>query len=224
MLDSRIVIATSPNHLPGSPNTVPSLILPSSGIRADDAITRLFGESQRAVRLPHWRGPFAPGEIRLDTNVLSSSRLVAVVNLDLIGQRGPFVLDLLARYLSPMARAKLITLPNRIETIARINLTRRFDRIVITRKLLKGEVWIETNDPIAGELVCLALSEDLLPGGRSMTSPWEDELVQRATEHDLGARYPGDIRAELLPGYVRSDPDPVLMALHLRLAIDILGH
>jgi hypothetical protein len=138
-----------------------------------------------------------------------------------VGSRGPFVLDLLARYVSPIDRARLLASPRRFEAVARVNLLRLFDWIVIRRRFAQGQVWIETGDAIAGELVCLALSEDLLPAGRAVAAPWEDDLVQRATELDLGVRYPGEIRIDVSNERALRHLEPVIAALHLRLGIDI---
>jgi hypothetical protein len=159
--------------------------------------------------------------VRLDRELVDAKSVAIVINLDRVGTTGPFALDLLARYLSPIDRARLLVSPVKLDIVARLNLIRPVDRFMVARTMTSGMVWIETRDPIAAELVSLALSEDLLPESRARQSPWEDDLVQRATELELGARYPGDIRLN----YEANDDHPhvkeAIAALHLRIGIDI---
>jgi hypothetical protein len=221
MPEARLHLATALEELQAASAAEPSVLLPSSGEHRDEATTLLVAQRHATVCLPRFRGPFVVGEFRLDRRVASAAHLVAAVDLDRVGSRGPFVLDLLARYVSPIDRARLLASRRRFEAVARVNLLRRFDWIVIRRRFAQGEVWIETGDAIAGELVCLALSEDLLPAGRAVAAPWEDDLVQRATELDLGVRYPGEIRIDVSNERALRHLEPVIAALHLRLGIDI---
>jgi hypothetical protein len=221
MPEARLYLTTTPEDLPGANTSDPFIVLPSSGDSRDDMVSRFVQRGHAIVCLPRWRGPFAAGHVRLDRRVVAATHLVALVDLDRVGSRGPFVLDLLLQYVTPVDRMKILASPRRIEEIAKINLVHRFDRIVITRRYAQGEVWIETTDAIAGELTCLALSEDLLPAGRSVAAPWEDELVQRATELDLGVRYPGEIRIDVGTERALRHFEPAISALHLRLGIDI---
>jgi hypothetical protein len=157
----------------------------------------------------------------LDRELVDAPNVMAVINLGRVGATGPFALDLLARYLSPIVRARLIVSLDKLDIIARLNQVRPIDWFLIVRSTTRGPIWIETRDPIAAELAALALSEKMLPADRARQSPWEDDLVQRATELELGARYPGDIRLE----YEANDADPdvkeAIAALHLRIGIDI---
>jgi hypothetical protein len=158
-------------------------------------------------------------QVNLPVGLLDASRLVGVVDLDAVAQRGPFVLDLLARYVSPVDRLRILASRDRAVVVAEVNLARKLDLVVISCTLRGQRVFAATNDLIAGELVALALGEMVIGGERQWQTPWEDAVVQRATEMELGARFPGDIT-------IASDDQatsPVVAAttaaLHLRLGI-----
>lgn len=210
-----------------------SLVLPSS-LRERDLVVDEYIEartksgSSSSVCLPSWKGPFDrrterenASSIRICRDVARARHLVALVNLDLVADRGPFVLDLAVRYLAPLDRARILASPHRELTIARINRVIRFDSIVLSKTINETQIWLETSDPIAGELVALALSETSLRADRRYPSPWEDPLLQRATDLDLGARYSGDIRLDRVASLPDADLREVLLTLHLRIGIDI---
>ncbi|MEJ7838735.1 MAG: hypothetical protein WKF81_07955, partial [Thermomicrobiales bacterium] len=159
--------------------------------------------------------------IRLPGSLATAQECIALVNLDLVANHGPFVLDLLARYLHKLDRARIIVSPNRTTTIVELNLVRRFDAIAMAVTIDGVRIWLETRDLIAGELAALALSEGALPKHRRHFSPWEDDLVQLATERLPGARYPGDIRLAISEDDRNTTLDQAVSSLHFRLGIDI---
>ncbi len=69
-------------------------------------------------------------------------------------------------------------------------------------------VW--SADLIAAELAGLAVWTAAQPSGHDRLGPWEDPVVQRATELDLGVQLPSDLT--LLPAWVGSSADDAGLA------------
>lgn len=229
MSEAILTIARSPDSFTSIQQQGDCLLLPSSLDLDDPCLSHVLSRNRSfRVRIPTWRGPVrsatlpvSGGSVRLDREVLTTPHVIAVVNLDIVGATGPFALDLLARYGFLFDRFKLRVAPNKLDTVARLNQVRPIDAFLVTKSMATGSIWIETRDPIAAELTALALSEGMLPSDRAHPSPWEDELVQRATELELGARYPGDIRLKYDAKATDPDVKEVISALHLRIGIDI---
>jgi hypothetical protein len=68
-----------------------------------------------------------------------------------------------------------------------------------------------TGDPIAADLLGLSLSRDPNAGDEELIGPWEDAIVQRATELEVGVRLPSDISLELV--WIGKQDDPELIAV-----------
>jgi hypothetical protein len=68
-----------------------------------------------------------------------------------------------------------------------------------------------TNDPIAADLLGLSLSRDPSAAEGELIGPWEDAIVQRATELELGVRLPSDISLEL--AWIGNQDAPELIAI-----------
>jgi hypothetical protein len=130
--------------------------------------------------------------------------LIAVTDVAAVAGRGPFVLDLVARYAHPLSRIRQVVDRDRAGRAAEVNLTARPDWSVLGVTGPPAIVAV-TNDLVAGELVALSLAEGLAGHGGEFASPWEDRVVQRATELELGARIPDDITLEV----VATDNDTV---------------
>ena len=78
-----------------------------------------------------------------------------------------------------------------------------------------------TCDPVAAELFALALSEGVLGSDLAFTGPWEDPVVQRATELELGVVVPHQI--ELV---IHGDPGDAWATLERiagRIGVDFRG-
>jgi len=80
-----------------------------------------------------------------------------------------------------------------------------------------------TNDRIAAELLTTALRQDTV-GDNEQIGPWEDSIVQRATQLDLGVRLPSDVvltswepRTEMASG--AESRERLVKRLRLRLGI-----
>lgn len=233
MSDSILRLVTSADRLPITNSPEPLVVLPSSLGATDEALsafvqTRTATGGETSVVLPSRKPTFQrlrtmhpEATFRLPGILATAQTCIALVNLDLVAPRGPFVLDLLARYLYPLDRARILFAPNRSTSIVELNRARQFDAIVIAVTIDGARIWLETRDLIAAELAALALSEGTLPQHRRHLSPWEDELVQLATERLPGARYPGDIRLSFPESDRQTTLGRAISSLHLRVGIDI---
>lgn len=138
-----------------------------------------------------------PRRVRLPSALIAADTLWTVTDVDAVSGRGPYALDLIARYLTPIDRLRLLGGSTRSAT-AEVTLARRPDFCLVTRVIAGGHLLVATTDVVAAELMALALvDEDLLQEHR-LTGPWEDDLVQRATELDLGVRLPQEIRVDVV--------------------------
>jgi len=196
---------------------LPPIVLPSSGSRRDSLAAqvrqRLRELGVQSSILPHGR-PGLPGvgtreagrRVRLTVSLpdnlpftatlperlATASTLWAVTDIDRVAGRGPYVLDLLKHHLSLVERLRLQGQRGE-RYAAELLLARPMTCCLVGCHVDSACVAAGTDDPIAAELVALALAEDRMPPGTSVSSIWEDPLVQRATELGIGVRYPGDI-------------------------------
>ncbi len=118
---------------------------------------------------------------------------IAVVDVVEIARKGPFVLDLAARYIHPRQRARMLSSSQREAQAAEVASSLSIDLFAIYLAQREGVVLAVTTDIIAAELVALAMSELCIGAPRSFTGPWEDPVVQRATELELGVLLPSRI-------------------------------
>ncbi|HEU0164297.1 MAG TPA: hypothetical protein VFQ54_04580 [Thermomicrobiales bacterium] len=154
--------------------------------------------------------------------VLDASRRFVVCDLDAgdVARSGPFILDLLAHYLSPRDRLRILASGSRGRATAEVNLAVAIDGVIVCGTFGSVHLAVWTEDRIAGELVALALAERKLDVmNRSFTGPWEDAVVQRATELDLGVRIPRDIEIVIAGDGDRSGPAGLLEHIRDRLGI-----
>lgn len=135
-------------------------------------------------------------EVSLPAGIVAAHSLMYVTLVDTVARTGPFQLDLLSRYVHPRHRLRRLIDRDRAQRAAEVNLARGSDWCVVGCTAPLGVVGV-TTDVVAGELLALALAERFFGRQAEFASPWEDQVVQRATELELGARIPGDIRIEL---------------------------
>jgi hypothetical protein len=136
--------------------------------------------------------------------VLLPARLVdaparwIVTDLAGAGGRGPYALDLLARYLAPSDRLRLLASRRRdIALPVDLHLGVPVAWHIVSQSMPGYALVAATADPIVAELVALALAEENLPANLSVEGVWEDRLIQRATELDLGIQIPDQIAVSL---------------------------
>lgn len=119
---------------------------------------------------------------------------IIVTDVVEVARKGPFVLDLSARYIHPRQRMRLLSSSQREAQAAEIASAISIDLFAVYLAQRDGVVLAVTTDPIAAELVALAMSELCVGSPRSFAGPWEDPVVQRATELELGVLLPDRIR------------------------------
>lgn len=187
------------------------LLVPSSGHRGDPLLAAVSGAlrdtgvgarqlafMERFRPLGGWAGvvlapPDRPRRRIRIAKALAGEHPWIVCNVDAVARTGPFVLDVFSRFLHPLDRARLLADRNRPGRAAEVNLAVQAGWCIVGGTAGAGHLLVVTHDVIAAELVALALSEHALGAAVDVTGPWEDGVVQRATELELGVRIPQQI-------------------------------
>lgn len=238
------LLPTMLSHVQGKTVVLPSSLDPKDPV-ADEVISNLpdgaegdvlvpvsGGAARRAFLSPtvlgDWRDMpiLAPGS-RLQSALMPGSISNAdyrVVTVDVVevARHGPFVLDLAARYVHPRQRLRVVADSARSEIAAEIAGAVRVDLNVVSLTLREGTFLAVTTDAIAAELVALALSERCIGSTRAFTGPWEDAVVQRATELELGVLLPSRIRL-IASGSAAQQPWADEITEHVRRRLGIPG-
>lgn len=156
----------------------------------------------------------------LPTSVAGAPAVIVACDLDLsrVAASGPYVLDVSASYVAPRTRLRLHASRGRLGIVAEIDLALRLRGAVVALTVGGERRYIGTADAIAGELVALALSERERAGERSVVGPWEDPIVQRATELRLGVLLPEAIDLLVAAG---DDTAEEAIASHLALRLGV---
>lgn len=118
----------------------------------------------------------------------------------------PLALDLLARHVHPRLALLLRGDADRAGLAAEINLAAQPRAILVRASLPPWSLVVATADLIAADLFGLAFREHFLPPGTEVAGPWEDRLVQRATELGLGVTVPAQLELRIVPCSPRFDP------------------
>ncbi len=126
--------------------------------------------------------------------VASAEHRIIGVDVVEVSRHGPFVLDVPARYVHPRQRLRLVADRSRSSLVAEVAAALPISLSVVSLTLPEGTFLAATKDIIAAELVALALAERCIGSVRDFTGPWEDAVVQRATELELGVLMPARIR------------------------------
>jgi hypothetical protein len=198
------------DHLP--PAVSPAIVTPLTGAAA-----------RRALLLPAVVGdwttvPIAvPGAgvagVLLPGAIATATRVVAVDVVE-VARRGPFVLDVVARYVHPRQRLRLVADRQRSSLVAEVASAALPSLSVVSLGVPGGALVAMTTDAIAAELVALALAERCIGPARVFTGPWEDAVVQRATELQLGVLMPAGITFRV-GGTAAPEPWAVALVEHL---------
>lgn len=140
----------------------------------------------------------SPSWITIPARLNGPESIWTITDVDAVGGTGPYILDLLARFAHPRTRLRQLASRRRSDAVVDVNLVATPSRCVMG-KLVGGTVVVAiVNDPIAAELFALALADEDLPPDRVVTGPWEDRVVQRATELELGVQIPQHIAVNLV--------------------------
>lgn len=235
-------------YLPSTGEGHDITILPSSLRRNDRAAMELREHLRQQGRSTHLRVPGGPipsllgrtaggwtrvplpdssgmtgVTISLPTQLMEAGEVWSMVDIDAISGRGPYVLDLLGRHAGTPTRVRLLGSRHRAELAISILQARPLQRHVIVRHFPSFELLATTADPIAAELLALALVDEDITRDHQVAGPWEDELVQRATERDLGSRLPDEITVDIV-GLRGALIDAALGRILGRIGVDLPGH
>lgn len=131
--------------------------------------------------------------VTLPQSFLDADSLIVACDLDLVAEHGPYVLDVVASRAAFATKVRLHARRGRIAAAAELNLAVQTRGCVIALTVGGDRWFVATQDPIAGELVALALSEQTRAAAQSVVVPWEDPIIQRATELHLGVLTPAAI-------------------------------
>lgn len=145
---------------------------------------------------------------------------MVVIDVVEVARKGPFALDLSARYIHPRQRMRLLSSSQREAQAAEIASALSIDLFAVYLAQRDGVMLAVTSDIIAAELVALAMSELCVGSPRSFTGPWEDAVVQRATELELGVLLPDRMRL-VLDGPDRSSHWSQRITEHIRMRLGI---
>ncbi len=170
------------------------LELPGNPAAELTRLARTGGQWREVTIAPPDRGERA---VRLPSRILDAKHLWVVTDVDAVSGRGPYTLDLLSRYVDPVSRIRNLGSRERDIVPVGINLARTPVRYVAMKDAGSFVLGVVTKDPIAAELLALSLADEDLTRDHRVTGPWEDPMVQRATELDLGVRLPEEMRVEV---------------------------
>ncbi|MGB3306854.1 MAG: hypothetical protein WBA63_11765 [Thermomicrobiales bacterium] len=171
-----------------------AVIVPPPGMRTRlTSFLRAPAQHAAWTRIPLTRRDTALQQVTLPAQLAGAPSRIMVCDLDRVAARGPFILDLLAHYTHPRDRLRLLASGQRSQSVAEVNLALTPSPALIAVTYGGASLVAITGDPVAAELLALALAELKVGRDVSYTGPWEDEVVQRATELDLGVHYPGEI-------------------------------
>lgn len=176
--------------------------------------------------LSHWidrpvRAPDASvGSITIPQDIAQADHRIIVTDVVEVARRGPFVLDLPARYLHPRQRMRLIASGEREALAAEVASAFPLDLFAVYLAQREGVILAVTSDIVSAELVALAMSELCTGSPRSFAGPWEDPVVQRATELEMGVLLPDRISL-VSDGPDRSEYWAQRIVDHIRLRIGI---
>jgi len=183
------------------------------------------GAARRAFFMPSqvggWRGVRVPvpgvtvGTVLLPDEVAGAATRLVAVDVVEVARHGPFVLDLLARYVHPRQRLRLVADRQRTSLVAEVAAAATPTLSLVSLSVPGGALVAATADAVAAELVALAFAERCVGSTRAFTGPWEDAVVQRATELDLGVPLPAGI-ALRSAGAAVGEPWAVELLDHLR--------
>ncbi len=110
--------------------------------------------------------------------------------------RPPLALGIWRQYLHPKQRLLVNLAARRLPIDADISAVIRPRAIILLPYWSQGALAVVSSDRIAAELVGLAIHQATRHPFAATTGPWEDPIVQRATELDLGVRLPADLIIE----------------------------
>lgn len=155
-----------------------------------------LGKRDAWVEVPQAQGEHS---VRLPSALATADTLWSVTDVRAVSGRGPYVLDLMARFVTPAERLRLLGSSSKSDAVE-VNLALRPDFCLLAWQAHDECLLLATSDVIAAELIALALVDEDLGDTHRLAGPWEDDLVQRATELDLGVRLPQEFSLSVASG------------------------
>lgn len=151
---------------------------------------------RRIARQNHRGTPVAlgPSAVQMPKGIVGAATIVAVN--DLRGEpaeRPVIVLGIWSRFAGLKARVGVRVSPPEQGPAAEIALAVRPSLVLLADRWHERSLVVATADQIAAELVGLAIRQAMRNGDDEDIRPWQDPVVQRATELDLGVRIPDQI-------------------------------
>jgi len=221
-----------------SPSTASDLVTPFRSALATAGLTvevvrpaglspRYWSSTGRA--LGEWREvPLAPDSLfpraTLPSRLVDSDNLVLLNDLrDEKELRPVIALGVWKRYLHPKQRLLVELASHRTPVDAEIAAVIRPAATVLAASGNSYALLIFTADPLAAELIGLAIHWATSFSEAETTGPWEDAIVQRATELGSEIRLPRDLSLEWRRAEEPAAPDPELFASLARRVEQRLG-
>jgi hypothetical protein len=147
------------------------------------------------------------GRVPVRRDVAGAGSLVAVAALRLDrAERPPLALGLWPGFVHPRLALAARLGGDRVPFVAEIALAFAPRLLLLVGQTATRSFAVATSDRIAADLVGLALRAEYVAPDADRVGPWEDPLVQRATELGLGVRLPRQINLQTL-GTGRADDD-----------------
>lgn len=242
---TRSLVSTHAGHMSGSVAILPSSLDPKDPFA--DMVSKSLPEvtspftaipvsgaaARRAFITPTVLGSWLDMPIQLRDSAITTiawpndlaqaNHRIAVTDVVEIARKGPFLLDLAARYMHPRQRMRLLSSGDRESQAAEVASGLPIDLFVIYLAQREGMVMAITTDIIAAELTAIAMSELCVGAPRSFAGPWEDPVVQRATELQMGVLLPDHLKI-ILNGPERSSHWSQRIYDHVRLRLGIRAH
>jgi len=137
--------------------------------------------------------------VRLPRSLVESHAIAGASDLRVMSSKRPLIaLGLWAPLASPVQRLGARVTGPREGLTAEIGLAIQPAALIAIANLdASGPLaMVVSSDPIATELMALALWQSRAPSSIDLAGPWEDPLVQRATELGLGVTQPSQLAIE----------------------------
>lgn len=205
-LDQDDVVASSAREILRQRGVDASIFTPGSQHRRFASLLRPVTTDPAWMEVASDRPGVDMVRVTLPAALVRAPQRFLACDLDQVARSGPFVLDLLGRYLHPRDRVRLLSSGARQQSLAEVNLALPGSIALLHMSVSAGALVAITNDLILGELAALALSELVIGRERGFTGPWEDAVVQRATELQMGVAVPSEIVIRWMPDSEAIEP------------------
>jgi hypothetical protein len=179
--------------------------------RLSRAIWRLVDRSaDRGISVDAGLSGERASSIKLPATIAGAATVVAVNDLrGETAERPVIALGIWPRFAGLRARIGVRMAKPEDGLAAEVAVAVRPALVVLAASWRERSLVVATTDQVAAELVGLAIRQSTRDGDEEEVGPWQDPLVQRATDLDLGVRIPDQIaiRAILIESDCRGSGD-----------------